>query len=535
MRALLVDDLPENIRLLEMMLRPKGYETEAAGNGHEALEKAHLRPPDVIVSDILMPGMDGFALCRAWTRDPILGFVPFVFYTATYLSEEDEALGLSLGAVAFLRKPLDQDRLVAEVERALQTVRSGTLPSLPPSAPEEPVFLKLYNERLITKLEKRSTDLKISESRYRALFEASRDAIFLADPRTGLLLDANPAACALAGRSREQLVGQHQAGLHPPEDAERHRREFREACDPAAGRFLSESLVLHADGRRIPVEITASVFETRAGPAIMGVFRDVTERRRAEEAIQQLNAELEQRVLVRTSELEFANMELEAFSYSVSHDLRAPLRAIDGFSAVLAETCGPRLDDEGRRILGRIRAGAQRMGQLIDALLTLSRLGRQDMVCSRVEMRELARAGFEEIAGEPVARERIAFTLGELPAARGDPALLRQVWTNLLSNAVKFSAPRERPAIGVEGEIEGDTVVYRVRDDGVGFDPTHAGKMFGAFQRLHADTRFAGTGIGLAIVQRIVTRHGGRVWAEGSVGEGATFSFALPREGSPSD
>jgi PAS domain S-box-containing protein len=262
----------------------------------------------------------------------------------------------------------------------------------------------------------------------------------------------------------------------------------------------------------------------------VAIFDNITDRRKAESEVQELNRELEARVQARTAELQAANEELEAFSYSVSHDLRAPLRAIDGFSRVLVEEFGPRIDDEGRRLLGVIRANTQRMSQLIDDLLAFSRVGRHGMQRAPVDMAAFAREAFGEQLPE-AARARVTLNVGALPNVDGDPAMLRQVWANLLSNAVKFSAPKEKPVIEVFGEVDGEDAVYHVRDNGVGFDMQYADKLFGVFQRLHTTREFAGTGVGLALVQRIVQRHGGRVWAEGAVGEGATFSFALPSQG----
>jgi light-regulated signal transduction histidine kinase (bacteriophytochrome) len=227
-------------------------------------------------------------------------------------------------------------------------------------------------------------------------------------------------------------------------------------------------------------------------------------------------------------QLEAAIRELEGFSYSVSHDLRAPLRAIDGFSKRVADQAGPTLDAECRRMLGVVRQNAVRMGKLIDDLLTFLRTNRAEVRKSAVPMDALVRSVFAEVVPDAAARERIVFDATDVPAAWGDPTLLRQVWTNLLSNAVKFSAPSDPPRIEVTGSMEGDQTVYSVRDNGVGFDMAYVSKLFGVFQRLHGMTEFEGNGVGLALVQRIVVRHGGRVWAEGAVGRGATFSFALP-------
>jgi PAS domain S-box-containing protein len=276
-----------------------------------------------------------------------------------------------------------------------------------------------------------------------------------------------------------------------------------------------------ADDRRDVAEDRRDVAEDR---------RDIAEGRRdvAEEELRQLNQQLELRIKDRTTELMAANAALEGFSYSVSHDLRAPLRAIVGFSSIVESDHGDHLDAEGHRLLGIVRANALRMSLLIDDLLAFSRAGRGKLLRTRVNMKVLAQATFDEVVADPAARTKIDFKLGDLPDAEGDASLLRQVWVNLLSNATKYSARVEKPVIEVYGAAEGDFVVYRVRDNGAGFDMAYADKLFGVFQRLHGTTEFEGTGIGLALVQQIVVRHGGRVWGEGAVGKGATFSFSLP-------
>lgn len=242
------------------------------------------------------------------------------------------------------------------------------------------------------------------------------------------------------------------------------------------------------------------------------------------------NAELEQRVAERTAELEVSNSELESFSYSVSHDLRAPLRAIDGFAEMLQESSGERLDGEGKRKLRVIRESSQKMGQLIDDLLAFSRLGRQTVSATQVDMAAMATEVFEDlIAASP--GPRAAFTIRPMPGAWCDQALIRQVWVNLLANAIKFSGRSRDPVIEAGGYTEGAQNVYYVKDNGAGFDMRYYKKLFGVFERLHSAAEFSGTGVGLAIVQRVVTRHRGRMWAEGKVGEGAAFYFALPAQG----
>jgi light-regulated signal transduction histidine kinase (bacteriophytochrome) len=226
--------------------------------------------------------------------------------------------------------------------------------------------------------------------------------------------------------------------------------------------------------------------------------------------------------------LEVVNKELEAFSYSVSHDLRAPLRAISGFAEALMEDCAPRLDAEGRRYLGLIKANAHQMGQLIDDLLAFSRLGRQQMNLARIDMAAMAKAVFGELAALTPER-RLELQVGPVPNAQGDGTLVRQVLVNLLSNAIKFTKTRAPASIEFGYLPELGDGAYYVKDNGVGFDMQYVGKLFGVFQRLHPVTEFEGTGVGLALVQRIVARHGGRVWAEGTLDRGATFYFTLPK------
>jgi len=257
--------------------------------------------------------------------------------------------------------------------------------------------------------------------------------------------------------------------------------------------------------------------------------QEVEERRRIDEDLRNLNAQLEQHVAQRTAQLETANKELESFSYSVSHDLRTPLRGVVGFADAVLEDHGDELSDEAQRKLRIVHSEGLRMGRLIDDLLAFSRLGRKALQTTQVDMEALARGAWTTITnaetGTPARVE-----LGRLPQVQGDPALLTQVWVNLLSNAVKFSAKREQPLVSVSAITDGQEHIYFVRDNGAGFNPKYQDKLFGVFQRLHDGKDYAGTGVGLALVQRIVLRHGGRVWAEGQPDQGATFYFSLPKE-----
>ncbi|MDD5227012.1 MAG: ATP-binding protein, partial [Candidatus Omnitrophica bacterium] len=259
--------------------------------------------------------------------------------------------------------------------------------------------------------------------------------------------------------------------------------------------------------------------------------RRLEDRKRVEEEIRKLNRELEARVRLRTAELSVAVRDLEAFGYSVSHDLKAPLRAMTGFANILAEDYAPKLDDNGRRVIGVINDNARRMGQLIDDLLKLSHLGKQAMSISSIDVTALVRSVCYELREELFRDRSIEVSLKALSPAQADPMLARQIFTNLISNAMKFTACKEKAVVEIGSYDKGRERVYYVKDNGAGFDMKYEDKLFGVFQRLHTQEEFGGTGIGLAIVRSAVLRHGGRVWAEAEAGQGATFYFTLPKGG----
>jgi PAS domain S-box-containing protein len=320
-----------------------------------------------------------------------------------------------------------------------------------------------------------------------------------------------------------EVIGQPLTLLMPERLHQAHREGIKRFLSTGEARVVGKTVELvgtRRDGTEFPLELSLSSWKTDAGVFFTAILRDVTERKRAEEEVRKINAQLE-----------IANKELEAFSYSVSHDLRAPLRAIDGFSRILLEEHHHELSDGGQQFLRRVRENAQKMGQLIDDLLTFSRLSRQAVKKQPVAPLNLVRQVLEELRQEQNGR-RVEISVADLPPCQADPGLLKQVFVNLLSNAFKYTRKCEIGHIEIGHEKKNGELAYFVKDNGAGFDMRYADKLFGVFQRLHRAEEYEGTGVGLAIVQRIINRHGGRVWAEAEPNKGAKFYFTLEERSS---
>lgn len=373
----------------------------------------------------------------------------------------------------------------------------------------------------ITARKQAETQLLESEARTRAILAAAMDAIIIIDA-SGTIESLNAAAEKLFGYTVLEMVGQNVKMLMPEPYKTEHDGYLHNYTATGVSKIIGigrEVTGLRKNGQTFPMDLAVSEVQTGGRRLFTGIVRDITARKQAETSIQALNAEL----LVNAEQLQQSNRELEAFSYSISHDLRAPLRHIDGYARMLQEDAGELLDPDMRRYLDTISDSARQMGALIDDLLAFSRLGRKPVERTEVDMYALVERVVHEVGGDG------RVSVGTLPTVHADPALLRQVWVNLLSNALKYSAPRGDAArIEVSGECADGVARYRVRDNGVGFDMRYADKLFGVFQRLHSQDEFEGTGVGLAIVQRIVTRHGGTIGAQAEPGRGATFTFELP-------
>ncbi len=371
-------------------------------------------------------------------------------------------------------------------------------------------------------------ELRAASLYTRNLIEASLDPLVTVSAE-GTITDLNEATVQVTGLPRSRLLGSDFSDSFTEPD--KAREGIREAFEKGfvAGTPLS---IRHISGKATKVLFNASLYRDESGK-VAGLFaaaRDITGLKEAEERILELNRDLERRVEERTEQLKTAVKDLEGFSYSVSHDLRTPLRAIDGFSRILLDEYSGTLDDEGKRLLAVIRENTRRMGQLIDDILQFSRTGRLEITLSDIDMEGLVREVYEELKSSFAGTGQVEIEIAPLPPLRGDRAMMRRVFVNLLSNALKFSRDRDPARISVGADRTDEGIVYHVKDNGVGFDMRYADKLFGVFQRLHGEIEFEGTGIGLAIVKRIVSRHGGRVWAESAVGQGATLYFSIPEK-----
>ena len=368
-----------------------------------------------------------------------------------------------------------------------------------------------------------------SEERFRTMANSMSQLAWIARP-DGFIFWYNLRWYEYTGKTPEEMEGWGWQSVHDPVALPTVVVNWTAAIT-AGTSFEMEFPLRGADGSFRSFLTRGEPLKNADGQVVQwfGTNTDVTSLKQAEEKVQLLNADLEQRVIDRTVELETANNELEAFSYSVAHDLRSPLRSIDGFSRLVLEDFSQTLPEPGQRFLKKIRVSAQTMGTLIDDLLSLARLSRQELNKQATDTHKLVRNVLTEL-GSPWSDRVVKISIGALPVSSGDQALLKQVWINLLSNALKYTRKRETAQIEIGSTQLNGVDTFFIRDNGTGFDMAYADKLFGTFQRLHSADDFEGTGIGLAIVKRIILRHGGRVWAEAAVDRGATFSFTLEKE-----
>ncbi|MBC8113466.1 MAG: PAS domain S-box protein [Candidatus Saccharimonas sp.] len=544
---LMVDDQPGKLLSYQSILEGLGENLLLANSGREALQCLLKDDVAVILLDVVMPEMDGFELATLIREHPRLEHTPIIFLTAYSTSDLDRLKGYELGAVDYVFAPvvpailLSKVSVFVELHRKRQELRELNC-TLEQRVTERTAELELALEALerdradlyamTEKLSLKMAELRQTQGWRNAVIGAALDAIVTID-HLGKIVEFNPAAERIFGFTHDQAYGQPMAEMIiPPALREQHSRGLAHYLATGEAPILGQRLelpVLRADGTQFSAELSVVRLGPTEPPLFTGFVRDITERKRAEAEIRQLNADLERRIQERTAELEAANRELEAFSYSVSHDLRAPLRHVSGFAELLQKRSAGTLDETCGKYLAAILQGVGEAGELIDHLLEFSRLSSTGLHAVDVSMQQVVAEVQSELASETPQRV-IHWKIADLPQVLGDRTLLRLVLRNLLENAVKYTQRRDDAEIEIASRPRDDGGVdFSVRDNGAGFDMRYVDKLFGVFQRLHRHDEFEGIGIGLANVRRIVQRHGGRTWAEGEVDRGATFYFSLPR------
>jgi PAS domain S-box-containing protein len=487
---LVVNDVPVQVDLMSLQLRTAGYVAYSARDGREGYEIAREMRPELVISDVYMPRLNGIELCRSIRADPELSTTPIMLVSALRKDDASVAEGLNAGADDYLEAPYSAARLIAKAARLIE--RSQV------------------------------------EAHYRDIVEHASDIIYTND-LSGQLTSINAAGISFFGRSREELISSHIGEvlqLSKPGEWLRGALEELER----AGELRDSFELTRGKSQRRWLELALSLVRDRNGrtAGVRGIARDITERRLADEKAKILNETLERRVMDRTIQLEEANKELEAFAYSVSHDLRTPLRFIGNLADMLYRRSAPILDEKNLRCLELISGEIGKVVNIIDDLREFSRVGSQEMRRAVVSLNEIVHDVKRDLQPEVDGRE-INWKIQSLPEVYGDPFMLRCAMQNLLSNAVKYTRPRSEAQIEIASTTTDGELIFYVRDNGVGFDMSLVDKLFGVFQRLHSAEEFEGTGIGLANVRRMIDRHGGRTWAEGHLGTGATFFFSLPK------
>jgi PAS domain S-box-containing protein len=550
---LIVENIMAQAQMLSHILEEEGYRVSLADNGQSALEMTASLLPDLVVSGVKIPEMSGYELCRQIKADPALSQTPVILVTSL-VDPNEVLLGLQCGADSFVIKPYERSHMLARVEHALSGHGIEQTPET--SAPAEIFFhgerhhitasrTQILNLLMSTydaavqrnneltesreQLRERTGEVLKSNRFLDSMIEHIPTAVYIKDAAELRYVRVNRALEQLTGMPREAMLGKNARDLFAQNDADISVEQDRRVLASGTMEEIEEHrFSSNGDGLRMLHTYKVPVFgEADAPTHVLGISEDITQKKELENVIDRLHAA----VNVHVEDLEATNKSLESFTSAASHDLRSPLSVIAGYAGLLEKNYADRLDEKGLHYLAVIRTRVKSMTRLIDDLLSFSRLTLQEIAKTSVDMNLLVSQVAAELPGCGPDAPKPAIELGPLPDAPADTALLRQVWVNLLSNAVKYSSRVAGPLIEVSGRVEGAEAVYSVRDNGAGFDMAYHDKLFEVFERLHSEQEFEGTGVGLATVRRVVTRHGGRVWAEGKVGEGAVFHFALPLRG----
>lgn len=547
---LAVEDNDVQAMMLRYLLEKEGYKVTLAKNGKIALDLAVQTQPALIISDVNMPEMDGYELCKVIKSSPSLDKIPVILVTS--MQEPVDLLnGLKSGADSFVIKPYNRSNMLERVAHALGSQDMHAAPE--DNSALEITFhgekhqlnanrTQILNLLMSTYESTHQRNLELIKSREQLqdrtaqLLEANRflnlildiipNPIFIKDAVDLKFVKLNRASEDMIGLSRDQMLGKNDHDFLPKYQAEINMSYDRQVLASRELLDIPESRLqtMHHGVRLMHTKKAAVVDENGVATHVLGIAEDITERKEREREIFELNEALK----YRAHELEVVNQSLEGFTATITHDLRSPLCVIEIYVGMLRDYYAHVLDEKALHYVSAIGGTAKNMLKLIDDMLAFSRLGQGEVIKNDMDVHlQVEQVIAEQQLLHPNEKKSI-IQLNPLPRVQADPRLLRQVWVNLLSNAVKYSRHAASPQIEVTGRLEGNEAIYSVRDNGAGFDMAHYPKLFEVFQRLHTEEEFEGTGIGLPIVHRIVSRHGGRVWAEGKVGEGAVFHFALP-------
>ena len=482
---LIIDDISNNIYALENLLMTENRIFFKATSGDEGLKIALSKPIDLIILDVQMPEMDGFEVASMLKSNKRTKDIPILFASAEYKEQKNILKGLEEGAIDYLFKPLDPEITKAKVSMLIK--------------------LELQRKELV------ESNSALEKSAI--LINNCLDIICTIDAETFKFDAYNVAMTNVLGYSAEEITNQTLLFFLNDTDKE-HIQQLKKSNEDTLS-FETKIICKNQSFKWLQWNIVVK------GGKWFSNARNITERKIKDDEIIRLNLDLKENI----QQLEMANKELESFSYSVSHDLRAPLRSVNNYAQMLEDSFASQMDEKSGKLLGNIKRNAFKMDALIDDLLAFSRLGRKAVQKQSINMTELIKHTYTELQAPLQKGELIIDTL---PGIEADYNLLKQVVINLLSNAIKYSGKVEHPIIQVGFTEKENAIVYFVKDNGAGFDMEYSDKLFGVFQRLHSTKEFEGTGVGLAIVKRIVEKHGGTVWAESKVGEGATFYFSLP-------